>query len=131
LRGSAESHSTRIEVAYLLDDVAEVNIISQAIALRYNLHKIDILLPNIEGFRGEKGYYYGAYRLRMRIADSIGAKRITDDVFFGVDLSGSDVLLERLWCRKYSVIMDSRNNYWWFSELGELPAARVRDARAF
>lgn len=27
--------------------------------------------------------------------------------------------------------MDSRNDYWWFSESEELPAARVRDARAF
>ena len=49
----------------------------------------------MEGFRGEEGYYYGAYRLRIRIADCTGAKRMIDDVFFGVKLSGSDVLLGR------------------------------------
>ena len=64
-------------------------------ALRYNLRKLDVPLPSIEGFRGEKGYYYSAYRLRMRIADSIGTKRIIDDMFFGVDLSSSNVLLGR------------------------------------
>ena len=89
-------HSICIEVACLLDDVAEVNVISQVIVLRYNLHKLDVPLPSIEGFRGEKGYCYSAYRLRVCIADSIGAERITDDMFFSIDLSGSDVLLERL-----------------------------------
>ncbi|GAB7332949.1 hypothetical protein MBLNU13_g04654t1 [Cladosporium sp. NU13] len=85
----------------------------------------------MEGFRGEQGYCYGAYKLRLRIADSTGAERVTDDVFFATDLSGSDVLLGRPWRRKYGVIVDSRNDYWWFSDAGELPAARVRDARAF
>jgi hypothetical protein len=27
--------------------------------------------------------------------------------------------------------VDSRNDFWWFSEPDELPAARVRDARSF
>ena len=79
----------------MLDNVVEVNIISQVIALRYNLYKIDVPLPNMEGFRGEKGYCYSAYRLYIRIADSIGTKRIIDDMFFSVDLSSSDVLLGR------------------------------------
>ena len=76
-------------------------------ALCCNLHKIDVPLPNIEGFRSEKGYCYSAYRLCMHIADSIDTKRITDDIFFGVDLSGSDVLLGQLWYRKYGIIVDS------------------------
>jgi hypothetical protein len=54
----------------MLDNVAKVNIISHLIVLKYGLQKVDILLLTIEGFRGEKGYYYGAYKLRMRIADS-------------------------------------------------------------
>ena len=95
----------------MLDDAAEVNVISQVMALRCNLHKLDVPLPSMEGFRGEKGHCYGAYRLRMRIADSTGAERMTDDVFFGVDFSGSNVLLGRPWRRKYSIIMDSRNDY--------------------
>jgi hypothetical protein len=57
---------------------------------------IDIPIPTIEGFRGEKGHCYGAYKLRLRIADATGAERITEDVFFAVDLSSSDVLLGRL-----------------------------------
>jgi hypothetical protein len=115
----------------LLDDAADVNVISQITALQCNLVRIDVPIPTMEGFRGEKGHCYGAYKLRLRIADATGAERITEDVFFAVDLSGSDVLLGRPWRRKYGVIVDSCNDYWWFSESGELPAARVRDARAF
>jgi transposase InsO family protein len=115
----------------MLDDAAEVNVISQSIVLQCNLRKVDVPLPNMEGFRGEKGHCYGAYKLRMRIADSTGAERMTDDVFFSVDLSGSDVLLGRPWRRKYGIVVDSRNDLWWFSEPEEMPAARVRDARAF
>jgi hypothetical protein len=79
----------------LLDDVAEVNVISHLTVLKCGLQKVDVPLPNIEGFRGEKGHCYSAYKLRMRIADSIGKERLTDHVFFNVDLSGSDVLLGR------------------------------------
>jgi hypothetical protein len=56
----------------MLDNAAEVNVISHLIVLKCRLQKVDIPLPTIEGFRGEKGYCYGAYKLRMRIADSIG-----------------------------------------------------------
>jgi hypothetical protein len=95
----------------LLDDAAEVNVISHLTVLKYGLQKVDIPLPNMEGFRGEKGYCYSAYKLRMRIADSIGEERLTDHVFFSVNLSGSDVLLRRLWRRKYGIVVDSRNDY--------------------
>jgi hypothetical protein len=50
----------------------------------------------MEGFRGEKGHYYGAYKLRMRIVDSIDKERLIDHVFFSVNLSRSNVLLRRL-----------------------------------
>jgi hypothetical protein len=115
----------------LLDDAAEVNVISHLTVLKCGLQKVDVPLPNMEGFRGEKGHCYGAYKLRMRIADSTGEERLTDHVFFSVDLSGSDVLLGRPWRRKYGIVVDSRNDYWWFSNADELPAARVRDARSF
>lgn len=67
----------------------------------------------------------------MRIADSTGAQHLTDDVFFSCDLSGAEVLLGRPWRRKYGVTVDSGKDLWWFAEPGEVPAVRVRDARAF
>jgi hypothetical protein len=89
-----------------------VNIISHLIVLKCRLQKVDIPLLTIEGFRGEKGYYYSAYKLRMRIVDSTGQERSTEGIFFSVDLSGSDVLLGRLWRRKYGIVVDSRNDFW-------------------
>jgi hypothetical protein len=56
----------------MLDDTAEVNVISHLTVLKYGLQKVDVLLPTMEGFRGEKSHYYGAYKLHMRIADSTG-----------------------------------------------------------
>jgi hypothetical protein len=56
----------------MLDDAAEVNVILHLTVLKYRLQKVDIPLLTIEGFRGEKGYYYSIYKLRMHIADSTG-----------------------------------------------------------
>jgi hypothetical protein len=56
----------------MLDNIAEVNIISHLIVLKCGLQKVDIPLLTIEGFRGEKGYYYSAYKLHIYIADFIG-----------------------------------------------------------
>lgn len=69
--------------------------ISQAAALRCDLVKVDVPIPTIEGFRGEQGHCYSAYKLRLRVADATGAERTTEDVFFATDLLGSDVLLGR------------------------------------
>lgn len=88
-------------------------------------------LPKIEGFNGDKGHCYGAYKLRMRVADSSGEERMTDDVFFGCDLIGPEALLGRPWRRKYGVTVDSRRDLWWFAEEGEMPAVRVQDAQSF
>jgi hypothetical protein len=56
----------------MLDNTAEVNVISYLIVLKCGLQKVDILLLTIEGFGGEKSYYYSAYKLRIRIIDSTG-----------------------------------------------------------
>jgi hypothetical protein len=56
----------------MLDNTAEVNVISHLTVLKCGLQKVDIPLLTIEGFRGEKSYYYGTYKLRIRIADSTG-----------------------------------------------------------
>ena len=80
----------------MLDNAADVNVISQITALQCNLVRIDVPIPTMEGFRGEKGHCYGAYKLRLRIIDTTGAERIIEDVFFAIDLSSLDVLLGRL-----------------------------------
>jgi hypothetical protein len=49
----------------------------------------------LEGFRGDKGGVYGAYRVRMRLADSTGEEKLTEETFFGVDLKGLKILLGR------------------------------------
>lgn len=95
----------------MLDNAADVNVISQTTALQCNLGKIEVPIPTMEGFRGEQGHCYSAYKLRLRIADSTGTERVTEDVFFAVDLPSSNILLGRPWRRKYSVIVDSRNDY--------------------
>ena len=89
-------HRKRTPVRCLLNDVADVNVISQITALQCNLVRIDVPISTIEGFRGKKGYYYGTYKLCLQIVDSIGVERIIEDVFFAIDLSSSDVLLGQL-----------------------------------
>ena len=72
-----------------------MNVISEAFTRRVGLKKLDTTLPNIEGFRRDKGNVYGAYRIRIRLADSIGEDNLTKETFFRVDLKGPKVLLGR------------------------------------
>jgi hypothetical protein len=82
-------------VACVLDDAADVNVISEAFARKVGLKKLDIALPDMEGFRRDKGNVYGAYYVCMRLADSIGEDKLTKETFFRVDLKGPEVLLGR------------------------------------
>ena len=75
------------------------------------MKKLNITLPDIEGFRGDKGNVYGAYCVRMRLADSTGEDKLTKETFFGVDLKGPKVLLGRPWRRRYGVVVNSRDDY--------------------
>jgi hypothetical protein len=97
-------------VAYVLDDTADVNVISEAFARKVGLKKLDLTLPDMEGFRGDKGGVYGAYRVRMRLADSTGKEKLTEETF-RVDLKGPEILLSRPWRRRYGIIVDSRDDY--------------------
>jgi len=115
----------------MLDDAADVNVVSQAYAVKCGWSKIPVPLPRMEAFRGEQGHCYGAYRVRLRIADSSHGERLTEGTFYGADLEGVDVLLGRPWRRKYGVVVDSRTDSWWFANEGEAHPVRLRDARAF
>ena len=71
------------------------------------------------------------YKVTLRLADSTSAEHRTEHVFFGVDLNRADLLLGRPWRRQFSVIVNSRTNYWWYAKKGELPAMRICEAYAF
>ena len=111
LRGEVEAHGRRTAAEFLLDDAADVNVVSQSLAVGCQLQKVDIPLPSMEAFRGERGYCYGAYRIRMRLADSTGQEKVTTGTFYGADLEGPSVLLGRPWRRQYGIFVDSRTDY--------------------
>jgi hypothetical protein len=82
-------------VVCVVDDAADMNVILEAFAQKVSLKKLDIILPDIEGFRRDKGNVYRAYCVRMQLADSIGEDKLTKETFFRVDLKGPEVLLGR------------------------------------
>lgn len=95
----------------MLDDAADVNIISQKLVLGCNLQPVpNAALPAIEAFRGEKGFCYGAYRVKLRLADSMGVERESESTFYSADIEGPQILLGRLWRRQLGVIVDSRDD---------------------
>ena len=79
----------------MLDNAADVNVVLQCFALASRLHKVDVPLLFIEGFYSKKGYYYGIYKVTLRLADSTGAERRTEHVFLKVDLNRADLLLRQ------------------------------------
>ena len=108
-----------------------MNIVLQYFTLVSRLHKVDVPLPSIEGFYSKKGYYYSIYKVTLHLADSTGAECRTEHVFFRVDLNKADLLLGRPWRRQFGVIVNSRTDYWWYAEKGELPAIRIREVYTF
>jgi len=132
LQGAVVSQAGSTTATMVLDDAADINVLSQAYAVRHDLRPISgIPLPSIEAFRGERGFCYGAYRIRIRLADSTGVERESEDIFFAVDMESPDLLLGRPWRRHNGIIVDSRDDHWWYSEAGEVPAARVREPGDF
>lgn len=104
--GSQESH-------VFLDDGADVNIVSRAFALQHDLPAVEeARLPQNSCFEGHSGYCYGAYAVRIRLADSGGEQKETIGVFYPIDRFGPDVILGRLWPRQQAVVVDSRTVHW-------------------
>ncbi|KAM0709942.1 hypothetical protein Q7P35_003986 [Cladosporium inversicolor] len=81
LRATAEARRKRQSVTCLLDDAAEVNVISQSTALQCNLVKVDVPLPNMEGFRGEKGACYKLDEMpTARVRDALNLQELDEAV---------------------------------------------------
>ncbi|KAF4546986.1 Transposon Tf2-5 polyprotein-like protein 3 [Elsinoe fawcettii] len=116
---------------FLLDDGAEVNLISPAFALRHDLPRVKrARYPKISSFSGARGHVYGAYKLRVRLADSDGDLRETVGTFYAMELAvGPPVVLGRPWRRDQGVIMDSATDRWRY---GSAPVAiEVREPEDF
>jgi hypothetical protein len=84
-----------MRIACVLDDAVDVNVILEAFIRKAGLKKLAIALPEIEGFRRDKGSVYGAYYVRVRLADLTGEDKLTKETFFGVNLKGPKILLGR------------------------------------
>jgi len=95
LRGLVASGGKRYNATCLLDDAADVNVVSQAFALQSNLRKVNIPLLSIEGFCGKRGYCYSAYKVTLHLADSTQASCRTQYIFYSINISRSDLLLGR------------------------------------
>lgn len=119
-----------VESEFLLDDAADVNVVSQSFVLQYGLKRIaSLTLPAINSFNREKGHCYGAYRLDIRLVDSDGCGKHTSSVFYAMDMPGAPVLLSRPWRRQQSIIVHSATNRWFYGR--ETHAVRIVEARDF
>ena len=132
LVGEVETYASSVRVECILDDGADVNLVSRKLMLQTNLRKVNVAIPEIEGFQGTKSVCYGAYSVRLRLADSTGEARLTERTFYCVDMPGNpDLILGRPWRRDHGVIVDSRDDKWWYGDGAEKPAFRMRSAREF
>ena len=115
---------------FLLDDGADINVVSRKFALQYGLPFVkEAQLPKISSFQGREGFCYGAHRVRIRLADSQGQTKETVGIFYAMDMAGADVILGRPWRRKQAVIVDSGKDQWRY---GCVPkGVRIREPRDF
>ena len=103
---------------FLLDDAADVNVISQAFVLQHNLERIEEAeLPDVNSFEGQRGFCYGAYAPSIRLADSKGVERETSGTFYAFDngARGPSVILGRPWRAQQAIVVDSFADRWWYA----------------
>lgn len=86
---------------------------SQRFCVEHNLTPIEgAALPTPTGFVGQSAFCYGAHTLRVRITDSLGRERTTEDTFYAMDLTGPPVLLGRPWRKKQGIVADAATDRW-------------------
>jgi hypothetical protein len=74
-----------------------VNVVSQSFAVKHELERVqDAALLGVKLFQGTKGYYYGAYTVSIRVADSQGAEPTTKGIFYSIDIEDDALILGRL-----------------------------------
>ena len=87
------------------------------------------MLPNIKAYQGQRGFYYGAYAIHLRLSDSFGKEQESVSTFYAVDLPGPPMLLSRPWRYKQAVIMNSATDEWRYGSATH--AVHVRDPSDF
>jgi len=95
LRGLVALEGKRYNAICLLNNVADVNVVLQALALRNNLRKVNMPLLSIEGFYSKQGYCYSMYKVILHLADLMQASCRMQHIFYSINLSRSDLLLSR------------------------------------
>ena len=128
--GAVVAPTGRKDATFLMDNGADVNLVSRAFALQHNLQYVyQARLPNIGSFQGKRAFCYGAHRLRIRLADSFGGMKESVGLFYAVDLDGPPVVLGRPWRHQQAVLMDSATDHWRYGS--ESTVFRLRDPVAF
>jgi hypothetical protein len=71
-------------------------VIPQTLAVEQQLVRIEgATLPTVRTFRGNKGYCYGAYAVRVRLSDSAGVERSSKGLFYSMDIDNNALILGR------------------------------------
>ena len=97
VEGEVETQVGRKLAAILLNNAADINIISRAFMLQHNVPiRPNAALPPVTTFTGKLGYCYRAHYIRMRVADSSSKERSTGSIFYIYDMLTPNVILGRL-----------------------------------
>jgi hypothetical protein len=132
LSGAVDTRDGQVEATFLLDDAADVNVISQAFVLQHNLERIEEAeLPDVDSFEGQPGYCYGAYAPRIRLTDSEGVYRETSGTFYAFDSKGKSpsVILGRPWRAQQAVVVDSPTDRWRYAS--KPPQIQIEEPEQF
>ena len=109
----AVSDDDLVPTEFLLDDAADVNIVSQTFVVEHGLARIPhASLPRIDSFQGHRGHCYGAHLLTLRLTDSANVTKETRGIFYSMDMPGPPVILGRPWRRQQAVIVHSQDDRW-------------------
>ena len=80
----------------LLDDAADLNVVSQTFVMTHTLQPIEeAKLPSPKDFHEGTPHVYGAHAIRLRLTDSRGTTRDTEDIFYAIDIGTPSLLLGR------------------------------------
>jgi len=118
------------DVLTTLDTGAEVTLVSQRLAVQYDLKKLDAQLPDLRWLQQQRTACYSAYELHMDLNDSRGIARSHTVMAYGVDQEDTDVLLGRHTMRRLGIDIQNGANTWrWGLKPQEIQTVSAKSLR--
>ena len=112
---NAREGDMKEEVQIVFDPGAWVSIIDQRLAVKLGLPAVNSDLPTLLWIKRQRVPSYGAYDVRIKIADDRGVERTVTTRLYGVDREGPGIIWGNYTHNQLGIQCDLGTQQWWFN----------------